>query len=59
MSYSEENGQVIPDDDYCSECGLSVCECPSMPTCAACRGSGITIEGWECDVCEGTGELDL
>jgi len=61
MSYSEQDGQdgEFVDDDYCSGCGLQNCECPPLPKCYDCGGSGITIEGWPCDVCEGTGELDL
>jgi hypothetical protein len=30
----------------------------SLP-CPRCHGSGHTIEGFDCDYCEGTGELDI
>lgn len=27
--------------------------------CPVCRGSGITIEGFNCEMCDGTGEVEL
>jgi DnaJ-class molecular chaperone len=27
--------------------------------CHHCGGSGHTVEGWDCDFCDGTGELEI
>jgi hypothetical protein len=27
--------------------------------CHHCGGSGLTIEGWDCNFCDGTGELEI
>lgn len=46
-------------DDYCPHCGCESCECPPLPKCSDCGGSGHAIEGWTCEVCDGTGELEI
>lgn len=28
-------------------------------TCCYCNGTGLTIEGWNCEECDGTGELEI
>ena len=30
----------------------------SWVTCPDCGGSGRSMEGWDCPVCDGTGEID-
>lgn len=32
---------------------------PGGMPCEACGGSGFTMEGWDCQNCDGTGELEL
>lgn len=27
--------------------------------CFDCNGTGLTMEGWDCEECDGTGELEL
>lgn len=46
-------------DDFCWGCGLSPCECDPAIKCYDCGGSGSTIEGWTCETCEGTGEIEI
>ncbi len=51
MSQREENEQsadfdVLADQD-------------AWVPCPHCGGSGIELEGWDCDYCDGTGELEL
>ena len=29
------------------------------PPCPKCHGSGHTIEGFDCEYCDGTGELEI
>jgi hypothetical protein len=30
-----------------------------LPKCPVCGGSGLSIEGWDCDFCNGVGELEF
>jgi hypothetical protein len=55
------NPNPVPRDEeeWCPHCGCENCECAPIPKCTDCGGSGITIEGWTCDFCEGIGELDI
>jgi hypothetical protein len=38
------------------ECG---CEPDWCEKCPRCAGSGLEWEGWYCEYCEGTGELEI
>ena len=46
----DENGELI------DEFGDEIDECVECPRCG---GSGLTPEGWDCDCCDGTGDLPL
>lgn len=32
---------------------------PDEVKCPRCGGSGLEIEGWDCDYCDGSGYLDV
>lgn len=57
----------IEPEAICQDCGCpwdkdGQCGCEPSETpmkCTDCGGSGSTIEGWTCEFCEGTGELDF
>ena len=40
------------EDDLCPYFGCESCECPPLPKCYDCGGSGFTMEGWTCEVCD-------
>ena len=42
--------------DKDGECG---CEPDWRERCPKCRCSGLEWEGWDCEMCDGTGELEL
>jgi hypothetical protein len=42
--------------DESDECG---CEPDYREKCPSCGGTGLEWEGWDCELCEGTGELEI
>lgn len=46
------------DGGTCIDCGECYDEEPDYTIpCKECRGTGRSMEGWTCEVCEGLGEL--
>jgi hypothetical protein len=48
---------LLDDEMCCPRCGLLTCEC--LPKCYDCGGTGQTMEGFTCAVCDGTGEVEI
>jgi hypothetical protein len=54
--------RAIEEEALCPGCLCEPCACPEDdPTykCPRCRGTGHTMEGWDCEYCDGTGELEI
>jgi hypothetical protein len=55
----------IEGDAVCHYCGQRDCQCPpdepedDHAICPKCKGSGLSLEGWDCWFCEGYGFLDI
>jgi hypothetical protein len=52
------HSQCIGQGCYC-DCQLPNEDDDDTVRCWACGGSGITIEGFDCDVCDGDGYLPI
>jgi len=46
-------------NDYCPSCGIGVLGNATEEECSMCLGSGYIGEWGTCDVCNGSGELDV
>lgn len=42
----------------CDYCLLNPCECDDVMICPECDGVGLFDDSTQCQVCEGTGEID-
>jgi hypothetical protein len=51
---------ILDPGNLCEECGCIPCQChdDTLTKCPECGGCGLGMEGWNCEFCDGAGELD-
>jgi hypothetical protein len=54
----------ITGEGLCPYCGQGDCQCPSddeydYAECPKCGGTGLEPEGFDCDYCDGYGEIEI